>query len=115
MCAAPPDQIRKIENLRDEIIRMSSDAEIRVAAANNQILSGAIRASGGALSSLSTGTGYYTRVTDGHGNWFNSESEAKGSQMQIEGRNKLTEAHQLRMEVIRKRGELARLKAALGG
>lgn len=110
-----PDQIRRIEALRDEIVRMNSDAEIRVAAANNQILSGMIRASGGSLSSLSQGSGYYTRVTDGHGNWFNSESEAKGSQMQIEGRIKLGEAHKLKMEVIRKRGELARLKAALGG
>jgi hypothetical protein len=59
-------------------------------------------------------TGYYTRVSDGHGNWFNSQKEVEGSQMQIGGRIKLNEAHKLRMEVISKRGELARLKALLG-
>lgn len=89
---------------------MDSDADNKMALANNQILSGAMTASGCTPMASHQG-GCYTQVSDGHGNWFDDPQQARGSQMQIEGKIKRGEAFDLKRIVIIKRAKLARLKA----
>jgi hypothetical protein len=109
-----PEQIKEIERIRDEIVRMHSEAETKMALAWTQYNSGSTRASGGRLASIARPGGVvYNRVNDGHGNWFDSESEAKGSQMMIEAKYKMDEAWDLRRKVILKRGEIIKMKALL--
>jgi len=108
-----PEQLREITELRDAIVTLDAKADYLMKSAEIETSGGGWSIAAGASVMDPTSSLGFRRVPDGHGNWFNTDAEARGSRMMIEGGIKRNQAFQMQREVIMMRGRIEAMKKSL--